>query len=200
MTTGNFSSATIGWTAIATGVAVILANVFVGLMYTVNIAFGTVNDVFNAVIGILSAVLAWMLYADFHARSPWMSQIALLLAVVGAILTIIGSVLIIYGFTGFVLAAWYTEVGDALIGLWLAAFCYSMQRGDTLPHNIIIFGLVVGAFMALGLLAITGILAGVDSWQSLPWYLGVGSLGFFGTYLLYPIWTIWFGRIVIKGI
>jgi len=197
MTTNNFSPSVVGWTAIATGIAVILAVIFLILMYTVNGRFGTVNDVFNAMIGILSVVLAWMLYAEHHSRSPLMSHIGLLLVVVGAIFAIVGSVLIIFNFTGFVLAGWYTGVGNALIGLWLAAFCYSLLNGDTLPHNLIVLGLVVGAFMAMGLLGIPGILTRVDSMESLPWYLGVGYLGFFGTYILYPIWTIWLGRILL---
>ena len=194
MATSNFSSTTIGWVAIVTGVSAILAVIFLSLMFTVNMSFGKVNDVFNSIIGISSAVLVWTLYAGHHAKSPSMSQIALALAVVGAIFTIVGSVLIIYSFTDFVLAGWYTGVGNALIGLWLVAFCYSMQRGDVLPHNLIIFGFVVGAFMAVGLLGIPGIFARIDSMESLPWYLNIAFFGYLGTYILYPIWTIWLGR------
>jgi hypothetical protein len=196
MTTSNFSTSTIGWVAIATGVSAILAVVFLTLMATVNNSFGRVNDVFNSVIGISSVVLAWMLYAEHHAKSPLMSQIALALTVVGAIFTIIGSILVIFGFTDFVLAGWYSGIGYALIGLWLVAFCYSMQRGDALPlpHNLIMFGLVVGAFMAVGLIGIPGIFAGIDSIESMPWYLYIAFLGYLGTYILYPIWTIWLGR------
>jgi hypothetical protein len=198
MTRRSFSTATIGWAAIATGVAVILAVIFITLMYTVSMSFGVVNDVFNSVIGITSLILAWMLYPEHHARSPVMSQLALILAAIGAISTIVGSVLIIFDFTGFVLAGWYTALGNALIGLWLASFCYAMQRGDKYPHNLVTFGLVVGIIMALGLFSIPGILTGVDSMDSLPWYLLAGFLGFIGTYLLYPIWTIWFGQIATK--
>ena len=194
MTISNFSASTIGWVAIVTGVSAILAVIFLALMATVNMSFGKVNDVFNAIIGISSAVLAGMLYAEHHAKSPLMSQIALTLAVVGAIFTIVGSVLIIYGFTDFILAGWYTGVGYALIGLWLVAFCYSMQRGEALPHNLIIFGLVVGAFMAVGLIGIPGIFAGIDSMESMPWYLYIAFFGYLGTYILYPIWAIGLGR------
>jgi hypothetical protein len=194
MTISNFSAPTIGWVAIVTGVSAILAVIFLTLMSTVNNSFGVVNDVFNAIIGISSALLAWMLYAEHHARSPLMSQIALAIAVIGAIFTIVGSVLIIYGFTDFVLAGWYSGVGFALIGLWLVAFCYSMIRGDALPHNLIIFGLVVGAFMAVGLIGIPGIFTRIDSMESMPWYLYIAFFGWLGTYILYPIWMIWLGR------
>jgi hypothetical protein len=195
----HYSSVTFGWAAIAAGVSAILAVIFLTLMATVNMSFGTVNDVFNGIIGISSAVLAWMLYAEHHAKSPLMSQIALSLAVVGAIFTIVGSILIIYGFTDFVLAGWYTGIGNALIGVWLVAFCYSMQRGDALPHNLIMFGLVVGAFMAVGLIGIPGIFAGIDSMESMPWYLYIAFFGYLGTYILYPIWTIWLGRLILSG-
>ena len=194
MTTNNFPTATTGWIAIATGVSAILAIICLTLMYTVNPSFGRVNDVFNSVIGISSVVLAWMLYAEHHAKSPLMSQLALALALVGAIFTIIGSILIIFSFTDFVLAGWYSSIGYALIGLWLMAFCYSFLRSDALPHNLVIFGIVVGAFMAIGLLGIPGIFAGIDSMESMPWYLYVAFFGWLGTYVMYPIWTIWLGR------
>jgi len=199
MTTGTFSPSVVGWVAIATGIAVIVAVINLTLMYTVNGPFfGTVNDVFNSIIGILSVVLAWTLYVEFHARSPLMSQVALVLAAVGAIFTIVGSVLIIFGFTDFVLAGWVTGVGNALIGIWLLTMCTSLLGGETVPHNLVVFGIVVGSFMTMGLLGIPGILARVDTMESLPWYLGASYLGFLGTYILYPIWTIWFGRILIK--
>jgi hypothetical protein len=194
MTTSNLSNPAIGWVAIVTGVSALLAVIFLTLMATVNMSFGKVNDVFNAIIGISSAVLAGMLYAEQHTKSPLMSQIALALAVVGAMFTIVGSVLIIYGFTDFVLAGWYTGIGNALIGLWLVAFCYSLRGGDALPHDLIIFGLVAGAFMAVGLIGIPGIFAGIDSMESMPWYLYIAFFGYLGTYILYPIWTIWLGR------
>ena len=194
MTISTFSSTTIGWVAIATGVIAILAVIFLTLMYTVNPSFGRINDIFNSLIGISSVVLAWMLYTEHHAKSPLISQIALALAVVGAIFTIIGSVLIIFGFTDFVLAGWYTGVGYALIGLWLVVFCYSMQRGDALPHNLILFGLVVGVFMLVGLIGVPGIFTKIDSMESMPWYLYIAFFGYLGTYILYPIWAIWLAR------
>lgn len=198
MNTNNFSLSTIGWAAIATGVVTILAVIFLILMATVNMSFGKVNDIFNSLIGVSSLILAWMLYGEHHAKSPWMSQIALLLALVGMILTVIGSVLVIYGYTGFVLSGFYTGVGNALIGLWLGAFCYSMQRSDVFPNSLITFGIVVCAFLALGLFGIQGIFASIDTMESLPWYLYLGFFGYLGTYILYPIWTIWLGRILLS--
>jgi hypothetical protein len=197
MTTSTFSTSSTGWIAIATGVSGILAAVFLALMFSGYPAFGRFNDGMNSVLGILSALLAAMLYAEHHARSPLLSQIALVLALVGAVFVIIGSVLIIFGYTGFVLAGWYSSLGFALIGLWLLLFCYSMLRGGVFPHNLIVVGLIVGGLMAFGLFAIAGILTKIDSMQSLPWFLNVALFGWLGI-LLYLIWTIWLGRMLLK--
>jgi len=194
MTTNNFSYATIGWVAIITSITATLAIIFLILMYVVNNSFGKVNDVFNSIIGISSMVLAWMLYAEHHAKSPVISQIALVLVIAGALFTIVGSILIIFGFKSFVMAGWYTGIGYALIGLWLMLWSYSMLSTGVIPHSLVVFGIIVGAFMAVGLLGIPGIITRIDSMESLPRYLYLAFLGYLGVYILYPIWTILLGR------
>jgi hypothetical protein len=111
-----------------------------------------------------------------------------------AIFSIVGSALILYGFTDFFLAGLYSGLGNALIGLWLVIFCYSLQRSGTLPHRLILFGLVVGAFMAFGLIGIPGIWAKIDTIESMPGYLYVALFGWLGPYILYPIWMLWLGK------
>jgi hypothetical protein len=171
--------------------------VFLILMFWAGQPFGTLNDISNAVAGILSSMLAWTLYAEHHSRSPLLSQVALGLAVVGAILVVVGSVLVISRATGFVMAGWYSGIGFALIGMWLMAFCYSMRGAGDLPHNLVVFGLVAGAILAVGLLDVLGVIARIDSMDSLPPYLYVAFLGWLGIYVLFPIWTIWLGRILL---
>ena len=197
MITSNVSTSALGWTGIAVGVIAILAVVFLTLMATVNSSYGKVNDVFNSLIGISSVILAWMLFAEYQVRSPLMSRIGLALAVLGMVFTIIGSILIIYSYTDFVLAGWYTGIGNALIGLWLAAICYTLLSGDVLPRSLIIFGIVTGAFMAVGLIGIFGILAGIDN-MKMPWYLYIAFFGYLGTYILYPIWAIRLGLFLLS--
>ena len=197
MITSNVSTSALGWTGIAVGVIAILAVVFLTLMATVNSSFGKVNDVFNSLIGISSVILAWMLFAEHQVRSPLMSRVGLALAVLGMVFTIIGSILIIYSYTDFVLAGWYTGIGNALIGLWLAAICYTLLSGDVLPRSLIIFGIVTGAFMAVGLIGIFGILAGIDN-MKMPWYLYIAFFGYLGTYILYPIWAIRLGLFLLS--
>lgn len=197
MTIGSISSAGIGWSAIATGAAAILAVIFLALMYAGKPAFGRLNDVFNSLIGIFSVVLAYMLYVEFPAKAPVLSQIPLRLVALGAIFTLIGSFLVMSGSTGFVLAGWYTGIGNALIGLWLSLFCLTMQGGEQLPYSLVRFGIITGGFMVFGLIGIFGIVAKADSLESMPKYLYVAFFSYLGTYILYPIWAILLGRYLL---
>ncbi len=194
MTTNSISSSTIGLVATIAGASAILAVIFLALMYAVKQSFGFVNDIFNSLIGIFSAILAFTLFAEFHIKSPVLSQVTLGLVVIGAIFTIVGTVLSVVRVTDFVMAGWYTGIGNALIGLWLLSFCLTMLGSEVIPHNLAVFGIVVGAFMVFGLVGIFGISTKVDKLESMPKYLYLAFFSYLGTYILYPIWAILAGR------
>ena len=199
MTTGDFSAFTIAWVALATGVMGLLALAFIILFFTMGQPFGTINDICIGLTAILSVFLAWMLYPQYHAQSPLLSQIALPIALFGALVVCIGSVLVIFGITSWFLAGLYMAAGNALIGLWLLGLNYSAQYTDNWSHGLVIFGIVVGVIMALGLAAIPGMLRGIDEWNSAPWYVNyVGQTGALGWLVLYPVWCIWLGRSVLS--
>ncbi|MBI3738693.1 MAG: hypothetical protein HY258_06575 [Chloroflexi bacterium] len=198
MTTGNFPSLTIGWVAIATGVAGLLALAFIILFFTVGQPFGTLNDICIGLTAILSVVLVWMLYPGHHAQSPLLSQVALVIAMLGALLVMVGSALAISGVRGWFLSGLYMAAGNAMIGLWLLELNYSSLRGNSLPHSLVIFGLISGVILALGLVTIPGIFRGIDTQEyeltivNYLWW--AGSLGYLA---LYPIWCILFGRTLL---
>jgi hypothetical protein len=198
MTASNFSSITIGWAAIATGVAGLLALAFIILFFTVGQPFGTLNDICIALAAILSVVLVWMLYPRHHAQSPLLSQVTLVIAVVGAILVMVGAALAISGVKGWFLSGLYMAAGNAMIGLWLLGLNYSALRDNSLPHSLVIFGLISGLILALGLVTIPGIFRGNDPQEyeltivNYIWW--AGSLGYLA---LYPTWCILLGRILL---
>jgi len=107
-------------------------------------------------------------------------------------------VLVLFKFTGWILAGLYTGFGSALIGVWLVAFSYSMLNDGSLPINLVIFGFVTGASMVFGLFALPGIFAGIDSLESVPWYLTAVLPSGLGIYITYPIWCIWLGRVLLQ--
>lgn len=197
MLRNSIPSSSTGGVAVATGIVLILAIVLILLFFTLGEPFGTLNDLANGLAGILCGLLAWMLFAQHPAKSSLLSELALALAVIGAGVVVVGTVLVVFKVTGWVLAAWYTAVGNALIGIWLAAFSYSAGRSLILPGSLPAFGLITGLLMVTGFFAVPGILARIDSMASLPWYLNLSYVEYLGTYILFPAWAIWLGRTLL---
>lgn len=200
MTTSTISSPSIGWAAVATGIAGLLALAFIILFFTIGQPFGTLNDIFIAIAAILCGLLAWVSYPQFYAQSPLLSRVALVVALVGALVVVIGSVLVIFGITGWFLAGLYTSAGNALIGLWLLGLTYSAWQNNSLPNGLAISGIVIGVIMILGLAAIPGIVSRIDAWDAAPWYVTyVGLAGGLGWLVLYPVWCVWLGRTLLPN-
>ena len=198
MTVNSFSSITVGWVAMATGIAGLLGLAFIILFFTVGQPFGTLNDICIGLVAILSAVLAWLLYPGHHAQSPLLSQVALILALLGSLVVVVGSELVISGVKGWFLAGLYMAAGNALIGLWLLGLNYSALQGSSWPFSLTILGLVSGVILAFGLLTIPGILSGIDSMESAAWFVNIGQAGALGYLILFPIWCVLLGRVLLS--
>lgn len=199
MTSNNLPSRSPGWLAIAIGVVAFVGVGSLILFFTFGGFFGTFNDLCVAFEAILSAILAWMLYPAHRALSPRLSQFLLTAALVGSLVASIGSAFVIFDVTGWFLAGLLNFFGFALIGLWLLGLSYAARRMDRWPRNFVQYGLVSGALMAIGLLTGPGIAGRVDDPQLAPWFWYVAPLASLGWLLLYPIWSIWLGRLLLMN-
>ena len=199
MTANNFPSRTLGWTAIALGGVTLIGVVSLILFFTFGSFFGTFNDLCIASEAILSALLAWMFYPAHCAYSSRLRQFTLAAALVGALVAFIGSAFVIFDITGWFLAGLMNFFGYALVGLWLIGLNYFAQRMDRWPCRLVQFGLVTGASMAIGLLTGPGIVGRVDDPELAPWFVYVAPVASLGWLLLYPIWSIWLGRLLLSN-
>jgi hypothetical protein len=141
--------------------------------------FGSINDVGNAVLGVLSGVLAW----SCQQVGLRVRRLLIGVAVLGAAITVVGSVLVLTEATGFFLAGLVSSLGFALIGVWLVALSRSLSLRLRRSE------LIAGAVMLLGLVTAPGIAMGLDDMDTAPAWTFLGGLSWAGTYLLFPAWS-----------
>ena len=184
-----------GRLALATGVVAAGSAVCLATYFAVQGPFGTINDLANAGIGLLSACLAWRLRRELSGRP---ANLAVGAALAGAALTVTGSSLVVSGTTGFFFASLISSVGFAAIGAWLLAL-NSSDRATTWPRGLRTLGLAAGGLMALGVAVAPGIPLGLDDMGAAPNWVWIGFLGWLGTFVAYPVWAIWLGTVETRG-
>jgi hypothetical protein len=176
-----------------TGLLAVLTLVlfFVGLFQNIqSLAFmGHLNDTINAVAGLLSAVLASVLYPTVRRVAPRFSLILLMVVWMGAIAISYGSWLIVTGRSDVELSSYYFSFGNGLIGIWLWGLNRIAPQQAGWPHNLTRLGLIASTFMMVGLPGLYGILLGLDGSDFSPLMMVTG-INFLGTGILYPIWGL----------
>jgi hypothetical protein len=178
--------------AVAIGSAVSLATYF-----AVGGPFGTINDIGNATIGVLSAGLAWRLRRQIPGR---LADVAAGAALVGAAVATVGSALVVSGTTGWFLAGLVSSVGFAGIGAWLACLCLRGDVAPATPRGLRALGIAAGSLMVLGLTAAPGIPLRLDDASTAPAWAWIGSAGWLGIYVVYPAWAIGFGVRLLRHV
>ena len=178
-----------GRLASSVGLVAVASPLCLATFFAVGGPFGTLNDVGNAAVGVLSAALAWRLREalDDGVRGP-----ALAAAGAGAALTVIGSTLVVSRTTGFLFASLVSSVGFAAMGAWLIAL-NSGARTRSWSTGLRRLGLAAGALMALGVVALPGIAQRLDDMAAAPAWLWIAFLGWLGIFVVYPAWAIWLG-------
>ncbi len=182
---------TTAWLAIATGAVALASFASLFIFFAVEGPFGPLNDAGNGLTGLLSALLAWRLGGGVAGRAGvW-------LAVAGGLIAVIGSALILSGTTGFFLAGLVSSTGFALVGAWLVSF----SRGPTTvdwPRLRASLGTIAGVLMLFGLVTAPGIAMGLDDMDTAPWWVWIGFVGWLGTFVAFPVWAIWVGRVELS--
>ena len=200
----DLTSKKMGWLALTVGVlgglAVIsLVLFFIGLFQNIDsLSFmGALNDTLNAITGILCAVLALGLHPSLRRLlKPSLSLAILICAWTGAICITIGSWLIQSGKADVELSSYYFFFGNGLIGSWLWVLNRATRRESIWPRNLTILGSIASLFMLLGMLALVGILLGLDGNEYSPLIM-VSGISFVGTGILYPTWSLWLARWIL---
>ena len=153
--------------------------------------FGPLNDALNAAAAVMTSLLAFSL----HRQGVGRSRSGVIAAILGGGVAVAGSILVMTSRTGWLLAGLVSALGFALLGIWLALVNRSLAPAH-FPVGLRRLGVATGAVMSLGVILLPAIATRVDDADSAPWWVWAGFLGFLGTYVLYPFWVIWFGRVL----
>lgn len=180
--------------AIAVGVVAIVSAASLAVFFVVGDPFGAINDVANAVLGVGCGWLALTLRSA-SSRGATGSVIA---ATTGAVITVMGSGLIVSSTTGFFLAGLVSSVGFGLIGVWVVAL--NRDLSAALPRWLSRLGVGSGSAMALGLVAIPGVIFRLDDFNSAPVWIWIALVSWLGVYVLLPVWAILLGRPLRRGV
>jgi MFS family permease len=183
-----------GRLAVAAGVVAAASAASLATFFAVQGPFGTINDIGNAVTGILGACLALRLRDRLTGR---VRDLTVAAAVAGATITVVGSALVVSRTTGFFLAALVSSVGFAGIGVWLVALSRSAGMAEV-PRRMRRLGVIGGGLMSLGIATAPGIALRLDDMATAPAWVWIGQLGWLGTFVVYPVWAIWLGMTEIR--
>jgi hypothetical protein len=183
--------------AIAIAITAVISIITLTLLYSGMSFFGPVNDLTNAVGGLLSALLVWQFHALLRERAPSTAIFFLLAAWVGSATIIINSVLVAFGPMHWMTGGMYTAIGYGLIGIWLLALHRKFGQQEFLPSGILNLGTIAAVAMLFGLLAGPLLASGI-SFAENP-LVSVAYVGAAAGWLLYPVWCWLVGRMFLSS-
>jgi hypothetical protein len=179
--------------ALAIAVTAVVAVVCLTLLYVVGGVFGTVNDWANALVGwwvLLLAVLVRSVEGD-----GWPANGAVTAAVAGAVGLTWGTWLVVTDTTGFYLAGLVSTLGLAGLGAWMLLAHTASGAVGLLRRGPARLGRVVGWLLVGGVLAVPGVLAGMDDFSDAQWHSYVAEASaWLGAYVLLPVWCVRLAR------
>ena len=185
-----FSAARTGQTATAISLAAIVAVITLTLLYSGFPFFGPVNDLTNAVAGVLYFTLALQIHPLQRTRSAANANLLLAAAAAAMLLTSINSVMVAFGQLDWQTGGIYTALGLGFLGIWLLGTLRSGILQQHLTERVSKLGLFTGFAMLVGFAAgplFTG-------WTVSNALVYVSYIGAAAGWLLFPVWTFFLGK------
>jgi hypothetical protein len=184
-----FTRAFFGWSAYVSAAANILGFVTLIAFFAVGEPFGVINDLTTVVLGLSMMPLAFVLHELHRRAAPRLSFGAFVIGVLAMISAAVLQALLVLGLVEFGLTLVAVPVAFGVIGVWLVLNSYLGHSSRTLPSGLIWVGIVAGGAFVL---VIVGFLLGG---QQHP----LAAVGGLGAVICYPVWAVWFGRLLLSG-
>lgn len=202
----RFNARTVGWTTAVAGLAAVLASLALLGFFGGSGLLGSAGDLLDMANSALVVPLFVLLGNLTRGRSETAGRAVQLAGVLGAIARLVGAFLIVSGLMIYDDAVLLVNAGLGLIGIAMVIFFVVNRGRPFLSRGYVIFSLVVGVVLALGLLGV--FLNDVFT----PLLRGEVTMAEFNPLLLlllftlspiqilgYPLWLLWTGRRLLQG-
>ncbi len=160
---------------------------------------GDLIGLFQALSALFMIPIALALHQRVHPRAANASRVATLIGIVGMSVLLAFSVLILLRVMTEPQSGMQTALAFGAIGVWLVTANY-FARENTLPARLAWLGIFIGA--AYVLFAIVFWISGAVNVESaselqrnIPFLAGYAALSL-SSFILYPVWAIWLGRVL----
>jgi hypothetical protein len=178
----------VGWSAYVSAAANILGFVTLIAFFAVGEPFGVINDLTTIILALSMVLLAFVLHELHQRTAPRLSFGAFVIGVLAMLSAAVLQTLFVLGSINFGLTAVAVPVAVGVIGVWLEINSYIGPSSGTLPRGLIWVGIVAGGGYVL---AIVGFLLGGQH--------PLAAVGGLTAVICYPIWAVWFGRLLLSG-
>jgi hypothetical protein len=178
-----------GWSAFVSAVATILGLVTLIIFFTLGEPWGTLNDITSVILALSIIPVSLMLHRLHRRDAPTISLAALVIGVIAILVAAVFQMLLIIKVITYAQTAVVVPAAFGLFGASLMVFGSLGRTNMSLPRRLTLLSIVAGAGYVL---TIAGIILGG---QEHP----LTAIGGLTAVICYPIWAIWFGRIVLSG-
>jgi hypothetical protein len=184
-----FTRSFVGWSAYLSAAANILGFITLVAFFAVGDPFGVINDLTTVILALSMVPLAFGLHELHRRTAPRLSLGAFAIGVIAMAAAAVLSALLVLGLVELGLTLVATPVAFGVIGVWLMLNSCLGRSNETLPTGLIWIGIVAGAAFVL---VIVGFILGG---QQHP----LAAVGGLTAVICYPIWAVWFGRLLLRG-
>jgi hypothetical protein len=194
----NLSNRLAGWSIILSAamllVSIVTLMIFFSLIPTQGTGnvFGPINDVTSIMAALLMVPMLWALKRICGHVAPTVCRVALLLGLLGALALASVQSLFLLGLVSLAHTAIIGPLAFSLIFVAIAIHSWLARRLQAWPRALIWLGTVIGLggmFTAIGF-----VMGGVEAAQNILASVGLGV-----SVLIYPIWTVWFGHLLLAN-
>jgi hypothetical protein len=184
-----FTRAFVGWSAYVSAAANILGFVTLIAFFAVGEPFGVINDLTTVILALSMVPLAFVLHRLHQRTAPRLSVGAFVFGIFAMVSAAVLQALLVLGLVRFELTLVAVPVAFGVIGLWLVLNSYLGRNSGTLPSGLIWIGIIAGSALVL---VLVGVLLGGPQHP-------LAAVGGLTAVICYPVWAIWFGRLLISG-